>query len=129
LYSIAWRYNLDYRKLAQANNLDTRYTIYPGQELRLDTSRVTVPAVSPKPASRATRTVSKAPEKAPPPPKERSIKATKSVTPKANPNPDFTPKNWSWPTQGKIIATFSSGNALHKGIDLVGDLGEPVVAA
>lgn len=129
LYSIAWRYNLDYKKLALANNLDSRYTIYPGQELQLDTSAVSVPAASPKHVSRTSRAVSRPPVKAPSPPVRRSIKTTKSVTPKADPNPDFTPKNWTWPTQGKIIATFSSENALHKGIDLVGDLGEPVVAA
>lgn len=129
LYSIAWRYNLDYKKLALANNLDSRYTIYPGQELRLDTSNVAVRAVPPKRAPHTSKTVPKAPVKTSPAPKQRSIKATKTVTPKVDPKTDFTPKNWTWPAKGKIIATFSSENALHKGIDLVGDLGEPVVAA
>ena len=35
LYSIAFRYGLDYRQLATKNNIGTRYSIYPGQRLRL----------------------------------------------------------------------------------------------
>ncbi len=35
LYSIAWRFNLDYRRLAAANNIITPHTIYPGQKIRL----------------------------------------------------------------------------------------------
>src|SRR5210317_1991967 len=35
LYSIAWRYGLDYRELAQWNNISVESTIYPGQRLLL----------------------------------------------------------------------------------------------
>jgi lipoprotein NlpD len=37
LYSIAWRYELDFRGLARANSIRAPYTIYPGQRLRLIT--------------------------------------------------------------------------------------------
>lgn len=33
LYSIAWRYGVDYRYLATLNNIDNDYRIYPGQKL------------------------------------------------------------------------------------------------
>ena len=37
LYSIAWLYELDYRRLAQWNDIEApNYLIYPGQQLRLD---------------------------------------------------------------------------------------------
>ncbi len=38
LYSIAWRYEKDYRQLAQINNITAPYAIYPGQRLRMQPS-------------------------------------------------------------------------------------------
>ncbi|MCV6588122.1 MAG: peptidoglycan DD-metalloendopeptidase family protein [Marinobacterium sp.] len=35
LYSISWRYGLDFRTLARINNVDNQYRIFPGQRLRL----------------------------------------------------------------------------------------------
>jgi len=35
--------------------------------------------------------------------------------------------DWSWPTQGKVISTYSEKSSL-KGIDIVGNAGQPVVA-
>ena len=39
--------------------------------------------------------------------------------------------DWAWPTNGKILATFSEGAAgeTNKGVDLAGKLGDPVQAA
>ena len=36
LYSIAWRYGLDYRELANANSISSPHTIYPGQKIDID---------------------------------------------------------------------------------------------
>ena len=47
LYSIAWRYGWDYRALAEANDIDAPYTIYPGQTLSF--------AGGPKQATRPSR--------------------------------------------------------------------------
>jgi len=58
LYSIAWRFNLDYRRFAAANQIDAPFTIYPGQELRL----TDVPPAAAK-ITRPTATVAKAPSK------------------------------------------------------------------
>jgi len=35
LYSIAWRYEKDFRQVAQINNIKPPYAIYPGQRLRM----------------------------------------------------------------------------------------------
>ncbi len=35
LYSIAWRYEMDYRDIAEWNNIDPPYEIYPGQRLAM----------------------------------------------------------------------------------------------
>ena len=52
LYSIAWRFNLDHRSLAAANDIGSPFTIYPGQKLRL--------AESPRQASRQSQQGAKA---------------------------------------------------------------------
>ena len=55
LYGIAWRYGMDYRTLASANNIAVPYTIYPGQLLSLDSKPATATSsASEKPAPAAT---------------------------------------------------------------------------
>ena len=56
LYSIAWRYGWDYRALAEANDIDAPYTIYPGQTLSF--------AGGPKQATRPSRLVEQCPGQA-----------------------------------------------------------------
>ena len=36
---------------------------------------------------------------------------------------------WNWPTQGKVIRTYSSKLGGNKGIDISGKIGQPVLAA
>ncbi|SMF06175.1 lipoprotein NlpD [Alteromonadaceae bacterium Bs31] len=136
LYSIAWRYNLDYKQLARANGIGRDYYIYPGQKLRLD---YTLSAVEPpkhqpparkapdkvtpaKPSKKAVKTVTS-------PPKARSIKTSSKAPQKPPSPPSNSPKSWLWPAKGKLVATFSSNGGLNKGIDIRGNLGEPVYAA
>jgi len=38
LYAIAWRYEKDYRQIAEYNNIPSPYAIYPGQRLRMQPS-------------------------------------------------------------------------------------------
>ena len=42
LYSIAWRFDLDFRTLARLNALVAPYTIFAGQQVRLVSSRVAI---------------------------------------------------------------------------------------
>ncbi|WP_236074870.1 peptidoglycan DD-metalloendopeptidase family protein [Teredinibacter purpureus] len=127
LYSIAWRYNLDYKVLARMNGVGSSYKIYPGQTISLLVGASNVasnPAVppAPKPARPSTKPVSSSPV-------IRSIK-TPPVAPKdTKKTPSKNPEKWQWPSQGKIIATFSSNGGLNKGIDIKGKLGEPVYSS
>lgn len=127
LYSIAWRYNLDYRELARANGIGMDYNIYPGQKLTLDVT-ARPPQAQPKappPAAKTTQNSAAKSSTSPPRSKNTSPVAPKK-TPEKAPSP---PQKWIWPAKGKLIATFSSNQGLNKGIDIQGNLGEPVHAA
>ena len=49
LYSIAFRYGLDYRKVAEVNNIVDPYTIYPGQNIYLWQLQPPLPGAAPAP--------------------------------------------------------------------------------
>jgi lipoprotein NlpD len=67
------------------------------------------PAVAPAPA---------------PPPEKPAVPPSQPVA---------TGIDWGWPASGKLLANFSEGNAsvqgLNRGIDIAGNVGEPVLAA
>jgi len=137
LYSIAWRYNLDYKQLAKANGVDRSYNIYPGQRLNLafDSSALKA-APQAKTREKSTAILSPvSPRKTQKPvtqPEAPSIRSKKtSLSEKKTPSNSapLSSKSWRWPAPGKLIATFSSNGGLNKGIDIRGKLGEPVYAA
>jgi lipoprotein NlpD len=130
LYSIAFRFGWDWKTLAQRNNIAAPYVIKTGQVIRFDgrpsqppavaqtaRSNTAANAVKPPPAAvKATNNVAAVSSKP-------SVKA--SVSP---PQTNFTGR-WTWPAKGPVIGRFSSNGSLNKGIDIAGELGEPVVAA
>ncbi|VUD51898.1 Murein hydrolase activator NlpD [Thalassocella blandensis] len=124
LYSIAWRYNLDYRKLAASNQLGSSYTIYPGQVLQLSEKQATSRPVSNSPRKVASAT---------PKPKPAKSARSKNKTPVEPEPPALIPEQkdekWVWPSEGKLISTFYSNNGLNKGVDIQGKLEQPVIAA
>lgn len=110
LYSIAFRYGLDFKSLARVNRIGPPYTIYANQVLRL---RGSASASTEK--DRGPSTSSKKPA--------RTIKSP--------PVPD-TPKGpvvgWRWPLKGGVIEKFGAGNPPNKGIDISAERGSRVVA-
>ena len=115
LYSIAWRYGIDYRELARINRIDKSYTIYPGQVIALKGSTakaVPVAKTAPRKKTPAAETVTK-----PSPPRANN------TGPADNGAPVST---WAWPTSGKVVRGFSG--TVHKGIDIDGKAGDPVRA-
>lgn len=118
LYSIAWRYGIDYKKLAKSNGIDTSYTIYPGQKVYLN--KAVTKASSTKVAVKSSSVKAKP---------KRSKSTTSSQKKVVKTSTQNTSLKWRWPAQGRIIARFSSQKSLNKGIDIKGSLGEPVVAA
>lgn len=103
LYSIAWQYDIDYRTLAQWNQLGDGTLIRPGQQIRLS---------GPASASSAPTTT-------------RSDKSSSAVAPVASaPAPQ-----WRWPTDGKLALGFGQSSKTQSGIRISGKSGQSVVAA
>lgn len=130
LYSIAWRYNLDYQNLAEINGISKPYRIMPGQKLRLSGVAVRLSYAEKKARQNAPKSTPK-PVKTPPPakPKERVIKQTSTPVAVKTQSVKSSPLVWSWPVKGSVISAFQSGKGLNKGIDIGAKLGESVLAA
>ena len=110
LYSIAFRYGIDYKSLAKINGIKPPYTIYLNQKLSLKNVSFTPLSdsgpngdASPKKARKKKTKVSK---------KRRGVSV-----------------DWSWPLRGEILNTFSLSQPLNKGIDIAGKKGSSVLAA
>ncbi len=115
LYSIAWRFNLDFKRLAANNGIAPPYAIKPGDKIRL---------VEPVPAKKSAPVPSKVVKKSGNPP-EKGVKTTAvSVVEK----PIAVGGTWRWPLNGKIIRHFSPKDNLSKGIDIQAVEGDPVVS-
>ncbi len=131
---IANRFGLNWRELARQNRIGAPYMIYPGQRISLGRAAPTVA----QPRRQAPPPVAAAPREAPatviatpvpiPPPVTRSTppprQATTPIQPMAR-----SASGWSWPANGAVIGLFSSNGSLNKGIDIAGELGQPVFAA
>lgn len=119
LYSIAWRYGLDYVRLAQINRIRKPYTIYAGQRLKL----AGVPA--------RLSSQSKASSDKPAPKNAAKPKTVYASKPVSKPKPAFTASrlNWSWPVNGRVISKFSLSGSVNKGIDIEAKAGTQVKAA
>lgn len=122
LREIAARASLEYRNIAEWNQLSSPDRIYVGQVLRL-----TPPgADGARPSNRVTdggrgrageRAVDTA---APRPVAAKPRQAAKVAT--AN-------LRWQWPTSGRILERFSAGDSERKGIKIGGRSGQAILAA
>jgi lipoprotein NlpD len=149
LYSLSFSQGTDWRELAALNGISPPYTIYPGQLLRLvataplprqtveaPTARATAapdvglplsqgrkpatpvaPAVTaPVPAATTAAVAAKHP-----PGVAISAPPSKATPPR--------PGAWQWPSAGRMILGFAGGAQPHKGVDIEGKPGDPVLAA
>ncbi len=123
LYSIAWRYGLDYPRLAQWNRIPPPYTIVPGQHLRL------IPPVVHKTPGR--QSAKRTPLTLKPGTKSPAgISKRGDVSSKGLPGKEAAVKlRWQWPTEGVAAQRFSRGDQERQGIKIVGKAGQPVLAA
>ncbi len=139
LFSIAFRYGWDYKALAARNNIAEPYTIHPGQTIRFDGRTGTAPATvvtstQTGASSSSKTTVIRRPATTPTSPATAvttspASKPSPAPTPAPSPPPGPAPTGWGWPSNGVLIGKFSSNGSLNKGIDIAGDLGQPVLAA
>ncbi len=127
LYSIAWRYGRGFKELARANKIDPPYTIIPGQKISLERSSVVgadARSMSPA-ASGEKKSVTKG---------KQANEIRKNVT-KIKKHKKFKDIKWSWPHLGPILAKYRNGakstsrSGVNKGIDIGGELGDPIYAA
>ncbi len=149
LYSIAWRYSIDYRTLAGINNIVAPYTIHVGQKLNLgtgspsrgggvvsDSAGTQVYAVPDSREGVSEVRVVDRPETVKPVTAPIMAKPAENVEPVVEPVvkpattlPPAARGKWLWPSRGRVISSFSVADPLRKGIDLDGKLGESVSAA
>lgn len=135
LFSIAFRYGWDYKALAARNNIPVPYTIHPGQTIRFDGRSASTPTAvvstsDSTPSSSSKTTVIRRPVGTA---VGTTVGTTADVASKPAPAPlppaGPAPTGWGWPSNGILIGKFSSNGSLNKGIDIAGDLGQPVLAA
>lgn len=137
LYSIAFRYGWDWKELAALNGISAPYTILPGQRIHFARSRSSrarsvvrrsAPSSS-KTSSSSNRTSSSSKVAvAPTSPTAKTVKPT-AARPEPVASSASSPSTWSWPAKGPLVGRFASNGSLNKGIDIGGQLGEPVSAA
>jgi lipoprotein NlpD len=105
VYSIAWRYGLDFRDLARWNNIGSDFRIKVGQTLVLTARRSAVPT------SRPARVL---------PPSKAPTRSAATVA-----APGVAPPGWNWPTdRSGVPQPVPSG-----GILVYGQLGQDIRAA
>ena len=102
LYSIAWRFDKDYLRLARLNGMAPPYLLVPGQRLRLHGRALTLSTPQADAPSRKS--------------------APRSTVRAASPPVG----QWRWPTDGPVARGYGKGN---KGIDFELRPGAKVIAA
>ena len=135
LFSIAFRYGWDYKELAARNNIPPPYTIRPGQPIRFNSGAGgSTTVVTSSPSSSSKTTVIRRPVGTPPPPANNGKSATSASSSSSQtvaqvPAAERAVGGWTWPANGVRIGKFASNGSLNNGIDIAGDLGQPVFAA
>lgn len=132
LYSIAWRFNLDYKKFARANNVNANYLIQPGQKLQLkelDSPRRQVLKVEVTDRKKTSSNDSSTRVSTENPTSNRLINKPSAVKKEPGVKAVSKTHTWVWPSNGKVIERFSSNRGLNKGIDINGNLGDSVLAS
>ncbi len=120
LISIAFRFDLDFRSLAIANELEAPYTIFVDQKLNLD-----VRNISDLQSIRNNSLGVDAPN--------NSVARTQGASTQSGGivRESITGRSgqqaWGWPSAGAIVKKFILGQ--NKGIDIRGSVGDPVFAA
>ncbi len=130
LYSIAWRYRLDPQDLARWNAIDQPDELRVGRRIRLRPPEDGAPAASEPaaPEGDAGSAPASAGETRASDERNRGVAAPTKAEPAGEPEATGTPGEWAWPTRGRIVGTFTDGRVAGRGIDIAGEVGQPVKA-
>ena len=112
LYSVSWRFGIDFKTVAKINGIRSPYTIYVGQKLRFKPYR----QVAKKSTQKTTAS-------------KKTTTKKKKVVAKSNWVPSNQRLRWQWPVNGKIISSYSKSAAGRQGINIAGKSGQKVAAA
>ena len=139
LYAVAFRLGMDYRTLADINNIDPPYVIKVSQVLKTAASpdapnlslQKPLAATRSKVQSAASEPVAKSSPSAVASSSATDSQRVQTQTPPRPSPPSASMANvpvdrWSWPADGRVSRSFSKEG--HKGIDLSGERGAPVRA-
>ncbi|MBV1877744.1 MAG: peptidoglycan DD-metalloendopeptidase family protein [Pseudomonadales bacterium] len=108
LYSIAFTYGIDFKRLAAANGIKPPYIIHPEQNIRLFIKGARKKKERQKIVAKRSSTNTRA--------------ATKSES-------QYSNINWRWPIDGKVVRGFALTGKINKGVDIRARLGESVNSA
>lgn len=139
LYSIAFRFGLDWRQVAGWNDIRSPFTIRPGQELRMsrppERSRPVAVSATADGASAPAGNAGQQPTPSPEPgpattPAPAPEPAVSSPSPPSGSGPARTVGGvaWQWPTEGRLARSFDAA-ATRRGIGIAGTRGQDVLAA
>ena len=146
LYSIAFRAGMDYRELAQLNNISAPYRIYAGQTLQFDNKKYTSKSGEQRISSvKAPKTVGGAVNNTPQA-LTKLTTANKAIAPdnqtgyvqkqtvkenatSAENSVSSSKVQWVWPVRGPLLASFSNAEHGNKGLEIGGKAGTPIKAA
>ena len=138
LYSIAWQVGVDFRRLATINQIKKPYQIFPGQVLKLaqNTSKNRTNTQSKQALSAQNKALNTSKKTVangssggyvkPPPSQGKPIKTKTNGSSKTFPS---KVRSWRYPSNGKIIGTYSTKGNSNKGLDFGGKLGDSINAA
>jgi len=128
LYSIAWRYRLDPQDLARWNGIDEPDELQVGRRIRLrPPADGTAPASEPAPTSGESAAAPAAAAEASDE-RNRGGNAVTEAGSAGQPEASGEPGQWAWPTQGRVVGTFTDGRVAGRGLDIAGEVGQPVKA-
>ncbi len=138
LYAIAWRYGLDYQRIAEWNHIPPPYVIHAGERLRLRGNETAAAQPAPRPAAAAppaqrpaTETPAQSPKtlaaNAPPPAAPVKSAAEKEKERARSEARDAGNIRWQWPARGRVVT--SDGALGQNGINILGTPRQPVYAA
>lgn len=121
LYSIAWTYGYDYRVVARWNKIKAPYIISLGQRIRVapppefDTRTASQGKIRPQNDIQKNRNTTSSRQSG-----KNSVnkwtKSTKNIS-------------WQWPVSGKVVSDPSTSRSGRKGINILGNINQPVFAA
>ena len=131
LFSIAFKYGLNYKAVAALNNIPAPYVIYPKQKIRLTGEAKTVNSPVKKSAKTSTKLKNTPINTVKSNKKQSTVNIKNQTTKTASNSKRYSKKalNWVWPVSGEVIKGFSNKGVSSKGIDIKGKKNGKVVSA